>query len=175
MARWHAASCESPRIWVGEDSIPRCKACGNSAHQLLQEQTENPSDPFSPLSPNEMPGQLNLSWPSSVPYIRTKPEKGGGLSMAENQARTLAGEFCDSPQLSNERPSSRGERVLEKYQSLIHGGTLAADEFRLVYLTAEGAPADTIHVSLETYKDGNFPGYEAASYTWGGEDGDGTL
>ncbi|RSL65271.1 hypothetical protein CEP54_004305 [Fusarium duplospermum] len=61
-------------------------------------------------------------------------------------------------------------------KSLIHGFTLAKDEFRLICLTEEkDLPADVIHLSLETYNDGNFPDYEAVSYTWGGEDGDGTL
>ncbi|RSM10019.1 hypothetical protein CDV31_007425 [Fusarium ambrosium] len=156
MTRWHFPSCQSPIVWVGEDSVPACKACGASAHEQLQQLTEHPSNPAPPLPPDEKPGQLNLYWPSTVPYTR-------------EQTAVLAGEIHDYLQISNTPPRTQ--------ESLIHGRTLAEDEFRLICLTAEenGLPADVIHLSLETYNFDNFPDYEAVSYTWGGEDGDGTL
>ncbi|KAH7260400.1 heterokaryon incompatibility protein-domain-containing protein [Fusarium solani] len=156
MTRWHPPSCQSPIVWVGEDSVPRCKACGASAHEQLQQLREHPSNPVSPLPPDEKAGQLNLHWPSSVSYTREK-------------TAALTEEIRDCLQISG--PPSRTQK------SLIHGRTLERDEFRLICLTAEekDLPADVVRLSLETYNDGNFPDYEAVSYTWGGEDGDDTL
>lgn len=160
MTRWHSPSCQSPLVWVGGDSVPRCNACGASAHEQLQQLREHPSNPFPPLPPDEKAGQLNLHWPSSVSYTR------------EQSAAALAEEIRDSLQISD-TPSPRTTQT-----SLIHGRTLARDEFRLICLTAEekdAPPTDVIHLSLEAYNDDNFPDYEAVSYTWGGEDGDSTL
>ncbi|KAL6365168.1 hypothetical protein LRP88_01150 [Fusarium phalaenopsidis] len=156
MTRWHSQSCQSPIVWVGEDSVPRCKACGASAHEQLQQLREHPSNPVSPLPPDEKAGQLNLHWPSSVSYTREK-------------TAALTEEIHDCLQISG-LPS-------RTQKSLIHGRTLERNEFRLICLTAEekDLPADVVHLSLETYNDGNFPDYEAVSYTWGGEGGDDTL
>lgn len=156
MTRWHSKPCPSPIVWVGEDSVPRCKACGASAHGQLKQLREHPSNAVSPLPPDEKTGQLNLYWPSSVQYTREKTE-------------VLAEEIRDSLQISD-TPS-------RTQQSLVHGRTLERDEFRLICLTAEEKelPVDVVHLSLETHNDGNFPDYEAVSYTWGGEDGDDTL
>lgn len=156
MTRWHSSSCQSPIVWVGEDSVPRCKTCGASAHRQLQQLREHPTNPVPPLPPNEKAGQLNLYWPPSVPYTRKK-------------STALTGEIQDSLRISD-TPSKTPK-------SLIYGRTLETDEFRLICLTAEekDLPPDVVHLSLETYSDDNFPDYEAVSYTWGGEDGDGTL
>ena len=154
MTRWHSPSCQSPLVWVGQDSVPACKACGASAHAKLKQLREHPTNPAPSLPPDEKAGQLNLHWPSSVPYTRER------LDALSEQSR----EFL---RISNAPPR----------RSLIHGCTLARDEFRLICLAAEGGdvPADVVHLSLEVYNDGNFPDYEAVSYTWGGEDGDDTL
>ncbi|RSL77128.1 hypothetical protein CEP51_009340 [Fusarium floridanum] len=155
MTRWHSPSCQSPIVWVGEDSVPACKSCGASAREHLQQLREHPSNSVPPLPPDEKPGQLNLYWPSSVSYTR-------------QQTAALTGEIHDSLQVPNTPSTTQ--------KSLIHGCTLAKDEFRLICLTAEkDLPADVIHLSLETYSFDSFPDYEAVSYTWGGEDGDGTL
>lgn len=156
MARWHSSSCQFPIVCVGEDSVPRCKACGASAHEQLQQLREHPTNPILPLPPDEEAGQLNLYWPPSVPYIR-------------GETAALTEEIQDSLQISD--TPSRTQK------SLIHERTLGIDEFRLICLTAEekDLPEDVVHFSLETYNDGNFPDYEAVSYTWGGEDGDDTL
>ncbi|KAM5359637.1 hypothetical protein ACJZ2D_014310 [Fusarium nematophilum] len=102
MARWHAASCFSPRVWVGVDSIPQCSACGNSAHQQLQKMTKHPPKPIPPLSPDELPGQLNLSWPSTVPYTRSIEEQDRSSDVTENQAAVPTDGFHDSLQLPKE-------------------------------------------------------------------------
>ncbi|KAL2682857.1 hypothetical protein Neosp_007315 [[Neocosmospora] mangrovei] len=156
MVRWHSPSCQSPIVWVGEDSVPRCKACGTSAHEQLQQLREHPTNPIPPFPPDEEAGQLNLYWPPSVPYTR-------------GETAALTEDIHNSLQIS--------DSLSRTQKSLIHGRTLGRDEFRLICLTAEekDLPADVVHLSLETYNDGNFPDYEAVSYTWGGEDGDDTL
>ncbi|KAJ3547067.1 hypothetical protein NM208_g1697 [Fusarium decemcellulare] len=172
MARWHAPSCSSPHVCVGEDSIPKCSACGSSAHDQLQKLREHPPTSTSPIPPDEKPGQLNLSWPSSITYVRTARENNG----IENQAAVLTDESRDSLQLPKEYPLVEHKSTPQKHDSIIHGSTLAADQLRLICLTAKDKdlPEDVIHLSLETHHDGETP-YEAVSYTWGGEAGDDTL
>ncbi|KAI8717598.1 HET domain-containing protein [Fusarium sp. LHS14.1] len=154
MTRWHSSSCQSPIVCIGDNSAPRCKACGASAHEKLQQLREHSPNPAPPLPPDEKPGQLNLYWPVGVPYTRS-------------QTASLAKEIHDSLRISNTPSMTQ--------KSLIHGRALAKDEFRLICLTPEerDLPEDAIHLSLETYNDGNFPDYEAVSYTWEGEDEDG--
>lgn len=54
-------------------------------------------------------------------------------------------------------------------------GTLQANEFRLIRLTAAQNLLHPIHLSLETYPHDNCVEYEATSYTWGGENNDATA
>lgn len=171
MARWHATSCDSPRIQVGDDSIPKCQACGNSAHHLLQSLTEHPSSLIPSLPPDEPAGKLNLSWPSTITYTRTKSRRPSFESgVIQNHAASSAAESLACPKLSEET-SSRG------WASHVHDRMLREDEFRLIALVAREneSPTDVIHLMLETYSDREFPEYEAVSYTWGGESGDATL
>ncbi|KAF4990010.1 hypothetical protein FDECE_14525 [Fusarium decemcellulare] len=183
MARWHAPSCSSPHVCVGEDSIPKCSTCGSSAHDQLQKMREHPPNSTSPIPPDEKPGQLNLSWPSSVPYVRTTRGNNGGLGAIENQAAALTDASRGSLQPPKEYPFAvnkpslvEHESTPQKHDSIIHGSTLAADQLRLICLTPKDKdlPEDVIHLSLETHHDGETP-YEAVSYTWGGEAGDDTL
>ena len=171
MSRWHAISCHSPRIQVGDDSIPKCQACGNCAHHLLQDLTEHPASLIPSLPPDEPPGKLNLSWPSTITYTRTKSRRPSFESGAiEHQAPSSAAESLACLKLSEETSPRR-------WASHIHDRTLDADEFRLIALVANEneSPADVIHLVLETYSDRECPEYEAVSYTWGGESGDAIL
>ncbi|KAH7268548.1 heterokaryon incompatibility protein-domain-containing protein [Fusarium solani] len=171
MSRWHAISCHSPRIQVGDDSIPKCQACGNCAHHLLQDLTEHPASLIPSLPPDEPPGKLNLSWPSTITYTRTKSRRPSFESGAiEHHAPSSAAESLACLKLSEETSPRR-------WASHIHDRTLDADEFRLIALVANEneSPADVIHLVLETYSDRECPEYEAVSYTWGGESGDAIL
>lgn len=168
MARWHALSCRVPRVKVGEDSVPNCQACGNSAHQLLRDLTEHPSSPIPPPPPDEPPGQLNLSWPSTVTYTRTKSHRSGFES---GEAESLARSKLSEGTCRSDDSSSRSQIPHT------HGRALGTAEFRLIRIMAREnePPEGVIHLLLETYSDKEFPEYEAVSYTWGGEDGDATL
>lgn len=51
---------------------------------------------------------------------------------------------------------------------------MAADEFRLLCLSATEDANSPVHVTLEVVQQHDCPEYETVSYTWGGEDGDST-
>lgn len=105
------------------------------------------------ILPDEEPGQLNLWWPLSVPYVD------------ENGNRP-------------ERPTPPPPSTLdpnEGYECPTYGKTLKNDEFRVAVLSAAEKKEHPIHVTLEVYEDDCHPEYETVSYVWGGEDGDNTL
>ncbi|UPL03540.1 hypothetical protein LCI18_014474 [Fusarium solani-melongenae] len=68
MSRWHKLSCREPDIVV-QGGTPRCQACHSSPDidGLIEQQKF--TSPFSKPPDDEPLGQLNLYWPSSVPYI----------------------------------------------------------------------------------------------------------
>lgn len=53
--------------------------------------------------------------------------------------------------------------------------TLEQNEFRLLCLVAPDSLGDPVHLTLEAYNLDQCPEYETVSYTWAGEDGDGSL
>jgi hypothetical protein len=70
--------------------------------------------------------------------------------------------------------SQQSETSQAAYPSL-YGGSLRTNEFRLICLSATESPDDPVHLSLEVYDLEECPEYETVSYTWAGEDGDGSL
>jgi hypothetical protein len=111
---------------------------------LLQSQD---AEGFSQLEipPDEEPGQLNLWWPLTVPYVD------------EN------GERPERPTLPNlGKPSTQDHD--EGYECLTYGKTLKDDEFRLAALAAVDNEKHPVHVTLETYNDDSHPEYETVSY-----------
>jgi hypothetical protein len=104
-----------------------------------------------------------------VPY--KKPERAPGLSAQTSDASTA--------QLAEENEENSMSASVAEW-SPIYGSTLGSNQFRLVCLEALGnrnqqSSRDFIHLSLETYEHDNGPEYETVSYTWAGEDGNGTL
>ncbi|KAJ4192954.1 hypothetical protein NW767_010484 [Fusarium falciforme] len=149
MTRWHKPTCKAPLIVV-QKGTPWCKTCGAAPDLkslLLQQKS---TGPFTPPPRDETLGQLNLSWPSTVPYVTTVP-KG-----AAKPAAPVAG--------NAKVPISP-----------VYPARLAPDEFRLISLTAPISADDPIHLDLEVYKNERCPEYEATSYTWAGENGDGSF
>ncbi|KAJ4264272.1 hypothetical protein NW762_005468 [Fusarium torreyae] len=172
MARWHYGSCFSPRVWVDRDSVPQCSTCGGSAREQLQKLVQT-SNPIPPVPPNEPAGQLNLSWPSTVPYIRTNQENGKRLDTTASTGQPLKSE-SESPQRSTPAGCKPGSFA---NLSVVYEDTLKTDQFRLILLTDKdnNLPDDVVHVTLETFEDQKSPEYEAVSYSWGGEDGNNSL
>ncbi len=174
MSRWHKPHCNAPDVSV-LGGIPQFIACGSCCplEDLISTQKGNP-----PLSfpPNEPRGEMNLWWPSSVPYGISTAKEDSPPSIAQTSLHSrLQSKTSNSnaKNLSNnsEQVGPKGPVHLPVYEA-----TLGADEFRLVCLSGGGKhDEEVVHVSLETYSDVNFPEYEAVSYTWGGENGDYAL
>ncbi|CAG9988245.1 unnamed protein product [Clonostachys byssicola] len=171
MSRWHLNTCSVPDVFTNEDSVPCCRACGESARRALGkaegEQLGSSALPAVPF--DESSDRLNLRWPPIVPF--KKPERVAGLSTQTSDASTA------QPAAENE-DDSMSASVAE--WSPIYGSTLGSNEFRLVCLKALGGQNQQssrkfVHLSLETYEHDSCPEYETVSYTWAGEDGNGTL
>ena len=183
MARWHESSCSDPNVFISLDtSLPACKSCGRSfSLQWLRPEHQPPRDTEKP-PPDEPLGQLNLSWPSTVPYrtfdfdAEVYNKLGISLSAAGmNEGR--AGKRTGEPR--NDEPL-HGDSL----SSSIYGKRLGNNEFRLACLgppsskdveSASDISPDLVHIDLETYTQTHCPEYETTSYTWGGEDGDSEL
>ncbi|KAJ4179794.1 hypothetical protein NW755_012190 [Fusarium falciforme] len=150
MTRWHKPTCKAPLIVV-QKGTPWCKTCGAAPDLkglILQQKT---TSPFTPPPRDEPLGQLNLYWPPSVPYVTT--------------AGTKPATKPNGPAMSN------GKLPI----SPVYPSRLAPDEFRLIALSAPLSIDDPIHIDLEVYKNERCPEYEATSYTWAGENGDGSF
>ncbi|CAI6088427.1 unnamed protein product [Clonostachys chloroleuca] len=171
MSRWHLNTCSAPDVFTNGDSVPCCRACGKSARRALKkaenEQLGSSALPAVPF--DESSDRLNLRWPPIVPY--KKPERVAGLSTQTSDASTA--------QLAEENDENSMSASVNGW-SPIYGSTLGSNQFRLVCLEALGdrnqqSSRDFVHLSLETYEHDNCPEYETVSYTWAGEDGNGTL
>ena len=154
MTRWHESSCTSPNIFLTEDQLPNCHACGRicPSVDVLVAQRDGGADSVT-LPEDELPGQMALWWPQSVPYVRTKerpPSTGASLPILQESKEGLE-------------------------QSSFYAATLGPDEFRLVCLSAVTNQDYPLHLTLETFGDDDHPEYECTSYSWGGEDGDSSL
>ncbi|KAK5657179.1 hypothetical protein OQA88_3237 [Cercophora sp. LCS_1] len=159
MSRWHLTTCQSPSVTVQADSNPKCATCGavpDVAGLASQKRDSSASPPF---PPDEKPGQLNLYWPSSVPYVSATL---GGVEDSH-------GKVCKPPE-SGDSAAEGG--CTPSLPAIIHGNRLKPDEFRLVCLPGTSDNTLPIHVELETHNYERYPDYEAVSYAWGGEDGD---
>lgn len=154
-ARWHKPSCDSPQVVV-DDGIPRCRACGSDASDLLRRAAEEPAASYGGIRlPQEAPiGQMNLWWPPCVPYTRNGAPVSQSVTSTEDSA-TL--------------PTQTSESSLSE----IYTSTLEKGHFRLLYLSGSPRLDSPIHGTLVDYRHDNCPEYETVSYTWGGEEGDG--
>lgn len=148
MERWHKPSCDSPSVVVKNGQL-HCYACNCECNLKDLASNSGSENGYSSSTQNEPPGQLNLSWPPSVPYI--------GLEKSDF-----------SPPVNVQTLDSQQDTE----EFLNYGKTLELDEFRLACLTAPEHDDYPVHLTLETYKHTDCPEFETVSYTWGGEDGD---
>ncbi|KAH7329448.1 heterokaryon incompatibility protein-domain-containing protein, partial [Stachybotrys elegans] len=160
MSRWHKPSCKDPDVSV-QGETPHCRTCGCHWQGLVSRQVITNSPP--PLPPDEPFGRMNLWWPRSVPYAKSK---------RNHQYKPLSSSL---PSLQQDASHSAEKHSAEPVHSPIYGDGLATDEFRLVCLSAAPHEDFPVHLCLETYSQTECPEYETVSYTWGGEEGDSSL
>jgi hypothetical protein len=175
MSRWHDRSCQIPDVYIAGDSVPCCRGCGSSAEFMLQRMEQTPSSSASSPPPDEPNGQMNLTWPPGVRYIRTQSNaKAIGIERPPLQD---VSQPLQSASASIESNNIRNRLASATQLSLVYGITLAPDEFRLICLAAVKSKSTShlLHMNLEVHQDHNCPDYEAISYTWGGEDNDSSL
>ncbi|KAK4222500.1 heterokaryon incompatibility protein-domain-containing protein [Podospora fimiseda] len=149
MARWHGKLCSEPRVTVRQDGNPCCDSCGIKCdwQELIKTQAFANSPYLIPQ--NEKPGELNLWWPSSVPY----------------SAKSKDNSTTQSPV----PPTNTQHSPTPVYPTV-----LASHEFRLVCLDANENPESPVHLTIEAFPQDDAPDYETVSYTWGGEAADST-
>jgi hypothetical protein len=154
MTRWHDPLCVTPNVFVKENQIPSCRACGQTCPPLedLVAKQEGVAEVWE-LPIDESPGHMNLRWPQSVPYIQVK-----------NPEPLMV-------------PSPERTKTFRPYRepSTLYGATLKMTEFRLACLSAVAESSSLLHLTLEIFADDDHPEYECSSYSWGGEDGNVTL
>jgi hypothetical protein len=174
MTRWHAASCTAPQVYTGQDSIPCCKACGATAHESLAslKQQASSSNSLPAIPPDEPMGQLNLCWPTGVPWIDTPEIHQAPMHKPARRRQVPAG--CDSTTTdrafthNSNRPSLKTANTIYDH--------LESQQFRLVILEFNrDISSSVVHLELETYPIDRCPEYETMSYSWGGEDGNSSL
>jgi hypothetical protein len=141
MERWHKPSCDSPSVVVKNGQL-HCYACNCECNLKDLASNSGSENGYSSSTQNEPPGQLNLSWPPSVPYI--------GLENSDF-----------SPPVNVQTLDSQQDTE----EFLNYGKTLELDEFRLACLTAPEHDDYPVHLTLETYKHTDCPEFETVSYT----------
>ncbi|KLU81867.1 hypothetical protein MAPG_00948 [Magnaporthiopsis poae ATCC 64411] len=180
MSRWHKPWCGgrdgSVQIEVGSDGLPHCHNCASSpdiALLLAQSVTESPG---LQIPPDEPPGQLNLSWPATVPFSRS--------ASASAVPDVPPGAVDSARQPTSAAPQPQTHADEKASFSPVYPKTLRADEFRLLVLDSRETPKRTVqirsdlwpvHFELETHDDSDCPEYETVSYLWGGEEGGSSL
>ncbi|KAK4680612.1 hypothetical protein QC764_100570 [Podospora pseudoanserina] len=161
MSRWHLETCMSPDVVVTGGTHIYCMICNQAPDidKLVADPGhQNPTAPFIP--PDEPYGAYNLSWPPGIPYRRT----GRHITREEPADRNEA------------ENSNSSEGLVSNIQvRTAYEKALGPDAFRLICLPSTDDVNTPIHLTLETYGDVRYPEYETVSYTWGGEDEDGTL
>jgi len=191
MTRWHAKDCQDPDVYL-DAKTPTCRRCSASARKVLDSNDWAVSNSTPAIPPDELPGNLNLRWPQTVPYIQ-----GLGAGQ-EDSLHAGAGNDTQQPQVASTEDINESEA---KASDTIHGEAethskdmkpvspaddqdeypydtpLQASEFRLMSMnpTPTMNYLDPIHLDLELYPYDNCPEYEAISYTWGGEEDDSSL
>ncbi|KAH8760741.1 heterokaryon incompatibility protein-domain-containing protein [Hyaloscypha finlandica] len=172
MSRWHASSCTDPDVVLvpgeqtdsrfGKHLVPRCRSCDSTPdlESLFLQQKSSHGIPT--LPPDEPAGQLNLWYPKCVRY--GQPINPKILDRIE----------YDAFRSSYLEPTSKSSPPLSV--SPVYPTRLSPNEIRLICLDsvppAETRPTSPVHINLEVYPRDRCPEYEAASYSWGGENGD---
>lgn len=161
MSRWHLETCMSPDVVVTGGTHIYCMICNQAPDidKLVADPGhQNPTAPLIP--PDEPYGAYNLSWPPGIPYRRTGQHITREEPVDQNEAEN----------------SNSSDGLFSNIQlRAAYEKALGPDEFRLICLPSTDDVNTPIHLTLETYGDERYPEYETVSYTWGGEDEDGTL
>ncbi len=175
MSRWHQPSCPGPNVYVqGEQPLPRCHNCDGSPELVLQSLAQGELNAIPPIPPDEPPGNLNLRWPPSVPYVRSRrgmPTLSREAPMNEQSAVAPG----SSTTVRTDTGETQGLPPATNSTSRLYGPTLSRERFRLACISAASTASMPVHLSLEAYPHDNCPEYETVSYTWGGEERDSTL
>ncbi|KAI8713941.1 HET domain-containing protein [Fusarium sp. LHS14.1] len=148
MSRWHLPACDSPHVTV-DGSLPQCQACGaepDLGSLISKPQTVNT---FSKPPPDEPAHRLNLHWPPGVPYVIQSNRGPHAMNTSQSPI-----DFQPSP---------------------VYQRRLQLDEFRVIRLDGVPDANQPLHVELEIHQDRSDCEYDATSYTWAGENGDGSL
>ncbi|EJT72191.1 hypothetical protein GGTG_09058 [Gaeumannomyces tritici R3-111a-1] len=185
MSRWHAPGCAGgdENILVNPNGLPHCQSCKSTPDipRLLTQQDTGLANLQVP--PDEPPGQLNLSWPPTVPYSKSGQICDATRSVSSIHALFEAGTGTSTSTSadSNSHPVSAAPNTTRNEPlSPVYPEALRHDEFRLLVLDSRNTPAHAdeathdwpVHMDLETYRDNDHPEYETVSYTWGGENDD---
>ncbi|KAF5027530.1 hypothetical protein F66182_347 [Fusarium sp. NRRL 66182] len=159
------------QVYAGQDSVPCCETCRESAHQSLAflKQETSSSGPLPIIPPDKPADQLNLTWPSTVPW--TTEVEVHQAAIHEAAGLRAAPERTASTTAHEPAKSSASDSPSYIYDALNHG------QFRLVCLEPDrqDTPSTAVHFELETHELGQCPDYETVSYSWGGEDGNQRL
>ncbi|KAK4172221.1 heterokaryon incompatibility protein-domain-containing protein [Triangularia setosa] len=160
MSRWHLETCMTPDVVMTGVHI-HCKLCNQTPDidkLVVNFDHQNSSDPSIP--PDEPYGAYKLSWPPGIPY-KTAGHDNTVKESLQSQHEAESDKLKDSA--SNPEITATYEKALGPH------------EFRLICLPSTDDTNSPIHLTLETYSDERYPEYETVSYTWAGEDGDGSL
>lgn len=163
MYYWHINDCLTPDVHVTEAGRPSCRTCNGVAPDIARILKDNQAGGGGPtMPPDRKMGQLNLSWPSSVCYASSSTGVCGDVLEDNSETATVSKRV--TPDITHHRHSTSS-----------YAETLSSDEIRLICLPAMASYDDPLHVTLEVYELEDCPEYETLSYTWAGEDGDGTF
>ena len=121
MSRWHEASCLDPSISI-QENIPHCLSCGASASGIQNLLGKSDSGVLD-IPEDEPEGQLNLTWPPSIPWRRGPVSGGPGKeTLADSPSRAASPASTDAGEAATHSP--------------MYGRALHQDEIRLLCLAA---------------------------------------
>lgn len=127
------------------------------------------SNPLPRIPPDEPLDNLQLSWPSGAYYSYSK-SPGFESAVASPVSSTTSLKSFSTVASEKSNPVVNPDPIYS--QSISH------DQIRLLQIIPSTSPSPLhpyILLRLDVYPDDFCPEYEAASYTWAGEDGDFTL
>lgn len=156
MSRWHKPSCDKPDIVISAARFPRCLTCDSVPNlESLIAAEAKADEPWSPPPDNPV-GKLNLRWPPCGAY--------------RNSSSASATTSVGQPAQPSDLISAVGTTAAPSPS--IYVDSLGLEDIRLLCLNPSETADAPLHGSLLSYPHEFCPEYDAASYAWGGEDGD---
>lgn len=176
MLSWHATDCQFPDVSFWENingalDVPCCSSCGNIG--VLEHNSSG--DAIGTIREAPSHANLNLSWPSCLPFVEEPAENGAQFDTAISGLIIHGRDTADQTAVTAGSAATHSQGYPAPDTSGFSYDHLSGRKVRLIELLP-GNYHDRLRCELTTYDlRHRKPDYEAVSYTWADEYGDTSM